>query len=144
MQKWLSNWMLLVLKNILGILLKADCGASMVYVLRTFKKWQTPKVHQYMAQFLKKCLFEPWFIISIFSGMPYRVVRLLSKYYTIKIIPRSLWHVLLKKVVYMWTFIPTAEFLFLLCITGEKTVLDGIIGVLGTWVTIYSRIDYLF
>lgn len=45
--------MLLVLKNILGILLKADCGANMVYVLRTFKKWQTPKVHQYMAQFLK-------------------------------------------------------------------------------------------
>lgn len=77
-------------QSILVLLLKADCGANMVFVLRIFKKWQTPKVHLFIGpDLLKKCLCGPWFIIIIISGMPYWVIWLLSKYYTLKTIKKS-------------------------------------------------------
>lgn len=42
--------MLLVLKNILCILLKADCGANRTYIVKYFlKKWQTKKSIYYFA-----------------------------------------------------------------------------------------------
>lgn len=55
--------MLLVLKNILGILLKADCGANRTYILSTLKSDRPKSLSTNLTTV--KNIFEHWLIISI-------------------------------------------------------------------------------
>lgn len=55
--------MLLVLENILGVLLKADCGANRTCILSTLKS-DRPKSPSTNLPTVKN-IFEHWLIISI-------------------------------------------------------------------------------